>query len=187
MNESIKNLPENMPLTTIVRHSIKAGAEKDFENWVNAIGQKVSTFKGFKGRYVVPPKTEVATNEYIVAFQFENLSDLMTWMYSDERKSALKKLKLFSEKEMQLEHHEGIDYWFTTSGLEAKRPPKWKMAVLTWVAVFPMVLLLLDIYGRLFPSTSLTIKVFFVSITLVGLLTWLLMPYLTKLFKKWLF
>lgn len=108
----------------------------------------------------------------------------MAWMDSDERKSALKKLKLFSEKEMQLEHQEGIDFWFTASDVEAKRPPKWKMAVLTWVAVFPMVILLLEIYGRLFPSFSLTIKVFFVSITLVGLLTWVLMPNLTKLFKN---
>ena len=187
MDESIKNLPENMPLTTVVRHSIKAGAEKDFENWVNAIGQKVSTFKGFKGRYVVPPKIGAATNEYIVVFQFENLSDLMAWMNSDERKSALKMLKLFSEKEMQLEHQEGIDYWFTTSDFEAKRPPKWKMAILTWVVVFPMVLVLLEIFGKLFPSFSPTIKVFFVSISLVGLLTWFFMPYLSKLFKKWLF
>ena len=187
MNESIENLPENMPLTTVVRHTIKSGAKKDFENWVNDIGQKVSAFKGFKGRYVVPPKTGATTNEYIVAFQFENLSDLMAWMDSDERKSALTTLKLFSEKEMELEHQEGIDYWFTTSGFEAKRPPKWKMAILTWVVVFPMVLVLLEIFGRLFPSFSPTIKVFFVSITLVGLLTWFFMPYLSKLFKKWLF
>jgi len=187
MSKSIKNLPENMPLTTVVRHTIKLGSEKDFEHWVNTICEKASTFKGFRGRYVVPPKVGATTNEYIVAFQFENLNDLMTWMNSDERKSALKKLKPFSEKEMQLEYQEGIDFWFTTPETEAKRSPKWKMAILTWVAVFPIVLLLLEVYGRLFPSFSLTIKVLFTTITLVALLTWVLMPNLTNLFKKWLF
>jgi len=182
----ISKLPENMPLTTIVRHTIKLGAEKDFEHWAENIGKKISTFKGFKGKYVVPPKIGTTLNEYIVAFQFDNLNDLMVWMNSEERKSELKKLKLFSEQEMQLEHQEGIDFWFTAPG-EVSRPPKWKMAVLTWIAVFPMVLLLLELFGNLFPTFSLTIKVLFTTITLVALLTWVLMPNLTKLFKRWLY
>ncbi len=182
----INQLPENMPLTTIVRHTIKLGAEKDFEQWSQNIGNIVSAFKGFRGKYVVPPKIGTTSNEYTVAFQFENLETLTAWMDSEERITEVKKLKSFSEKEMQLEYQEGIDFWFTTPG-ETKRPPKWKMAILTWVAVFPMVLILLELYGRLFPTFSLTLKVLFVTVTLVALLTWVLMPNLTKLFKRWLY
>lgn len=181
------SLPENMPLTTIVKHKVKIGAEKDFEQWSRVIGDKVSKFKGFKGRYIVPPKLGNKGNEYIVAFQFENLNTLMLWMESKERKEALKKVKEFSEKEMQLEHQEGIDFWFTTPDFQIKRPPKWKMSILTWLAVFPGVVLLSKFFSFLFPDFSSIFIVLLVTLTLVALLSWVLMPCLTRIFKKWLY
>lgn len=184
----IKNLPENTPLTTIVRHTIKRGAEKNFEQWSKNIGKKVSAFKGFKGKYMVPPKKGSLRNEYTVAFQFENLETLTNWMDSKERKSETQKLKTFSEKKMQLEHQEGIDFLFTRPSTAATKPPKWKMAILTWVAVFPGVVLLSLFYHWVFPTGLNGILItLFVTATLVPLLTWVLMPNLVKLCKGWLF
>jgi antibiotic biosynthesis monooxygenase (ABM) superfamily enzyme len=183
----INNLPQNMPLTTIVRHTIKQGAEKEFEEWFRAIGKKVSAFKGFKGKYLIPPKKGASTNEYTVAFQFENIETLTFWMDSEERKEEVKKLKSFSQKEMELEHQEGIDFWFTNSDEEAKKPPKWKMSLLTWLAVFPGVALLSLLYRAIFPSFPTIALTLFVTLTLVPLLTWVLMPNIVIFFKKWLF
>ncbi|MCL9806976.1 hypothetical protein NAT51_15675 [Flavobacterium amniphilum] len=175
------------PITTIVRHSIKLGAEKDFENWFDKIEKKINLFKGFKGVFIIPPKVNNLSNEYIIAFQFENMENLIEWIDSEERILELKKLNKISQKEMQLDFHNSIGFWFTGVKVEDKKPPKWKMALLTWIAVFPMVIILLEIFSKLFPSFPLALKVFFVTITLVTLLTWVLMPNLTKLFKKWLF
>ena len=38
----------------------------------------------------------------------------------------------------------GLDTWFTLPDMPApvKPPPKWKMALVTWLALFPMVIAL---------------------------------------------
>jgi antibiotic biosynthesis monooxygenase (ABM) superfamily enzyme len=182
-----KDIDINTPITTIVRHNIRLGAEKNFENWVHEIAEKISVFQGFKGVFTIRSKAERESNEYIVVFQFENMNNLIEWMNSKERNLELKKLSKFSKKEMQLDFHDSIGFWFTGDKVEEKKPPKWKMALLTWVAVFPMVLILLDLFSKLLPSFPLALKVLFVTITLVTLLTWFLLPNLTKIFKKWLF
>lgn len=187
MSDIETKLPENMPITTIVRHRIKIGAEKDFERWINDISKIARTYKGFKGRFMIPPKEESSLNLYIIAFQFENLETLTNWMDSEERKLELEKLKVYSEQEMQLEYQEGIDFWFTQPKDQVNRPPKWKMSILTWIAVFPGVVFLSKFFSFMFPDFSSTFIVFFVTLTLVALLTWVLMPNLTRIFKKWLY
>ncbi|CAM1369154.1 antibiotic biosynthesis monooxygenase [Tenacibaculum xiamenense] len=187
MNDTFKKLPQNMPLTTVVKHTIRPGLEEDFEKWLKSIGKKVSKFNGFKGKYVIRPDKNKTKNEYTVAFQFENLETLSLWMNSEERKEAIEKLDSFSLEKMQLKHHEGIDFWFTLPETKQNVPPKWKMATLTWCAVFPGVVILSLLFKGIFPDINSTIITLFVTLALVPLLTWVLMPNLVKLFKFWLF
>ncbi len=112
---------------------------------------------------------------------------MTNWLDSDIRKNELKKLTTFSSKELQIERQEGIDFWFTPPNHEVTKPPKWKMAILTWVAVFPGVVLLSKFFHLLFPSVSSILITGFVTLTLVPMLTWVLMPNLVKLFQAWLF
>ena len=180
-------LPEDMPLTTIARHAIKLGAERDFEQWTSNIGKKAATFKGFQGIFTIPPKKGDVTNEYTTVFQFESMETLDAWMNSEARKTEVKRLGSISEEEMQLEHQEGIDFLFRTSGTPSVSPPKWKMAVVTWAAVFPGVVVLSQLFRGMFPTLNGVVTTLLVTLTLVPLLTWVLMPNLTKLLKKWLF
>jgi antibiotic biosynthesis monooxygenase (ABM) superfamily enzyme len=176
----------NQSITTVVRHFIKADKENEFKKWTKGINEKAQQFDGFEGLQLISPPAK--NLEYIILFKFTSVSALKQWMDSKERKQEISKLKAFSEKEMVIGQVEGIDFWFETAIKKTTgAPPKWKMATLTWVAVFPGVVFLSLFYHWLFPDFNSIITTFLVTLTLVPLLTWLLMPNLVKLFKTWLF
>lgn len=77
----------------------------------------------------------------------------------------------------------GLEAFFQDS---IHRPPRWKMAIVTWLGVFPSVLLwstaLPQFLGALPPFLVVAIVNVFVVVTLA----WAVMPLLTKLFARWL-
>jgi len=172
-------------ITTVVRHFIKSDKRKDFENWTKKISAIAKQFKGFEGLQLIPPPT--GNKEYIILFKFSSIPALEKWMDSEERQKEVIKLKALSEKEMMLGQIEGIDFWFEAPEKKAAAPLKWKMSLLTWLAVFPGVVLLSKLYHGLFPDFPGMLLTLFVTLTLVPLLTWVLMPNIVKLFKGWLF
>ena len=176
----------NTSITTVVRHFIKADKTTEFESWIKGISAKAKQFNGFEGLQLInPPDSQ---NDYLVLFKFANVPALEKWMDSKERKEEIQKLKEISEKEMVLGQVSGIDFWFESPEQKTKgAPPKWKMATLTWLAVFPGVVLLSKLYHFVFPTFPPTVLTLFVTLTLVALLTWVLMPNMVKIFKGWLF
>ena len=173
-------------ITTVVRHFIKKDKLLEFENWTKGINERAKQFKGFQGLTRIPPP--VGSNEYITLFKFSSVDALQKWMDSSERKTEISKLNVLSEKEMILGQTEGIDFWFDApEKKKAIPPPKWKMSILTWLAVFPGVVLLSKFYHGLFPNLPSIILTLFVTLTLVPMLTWMLMPNIVKLFRNWLF
>jgi uncharacterized protein len=68
----------------------------------------------------------------------------------------------------------------------APAPPRWKMALLSWIAVTPAVYafsrLVPSVFGQLSELAALPLVTAFV----VASLSWVLMPLLTRLFRPWL-
>jgi len=177
---------KNSSVATIVRHFIKENKQDEFEHWIKGISVKAKQFEGFEGLQLIPPPK--GNREYISLFKFSSISDLKKWMDSTERQKEIEKLIAFSEKEMILRNIEGIEFWFEAP--EAKitnTPPKWKMSLLTWTAVFPGVVLLSSFYHTLFNNLNPMIHTLLVTLTLVPLLTWVLMPMIIRVFKSWIF
>jgi antibiotic biosynthesis monooxygenase (ABM) superfamily enzyme len=66
-------------------------------------------------------------------------------------------------------------------------PPRWKMAIITWIAIYPIITILLLILGPVIlghlPIPAVTL---ILSVTLVALMTFVVMPVLTRAFRPWL-
>src|SRR4051794_28748841 len=77
----------------------------------------------------------------------------------------------------------GLEAFFRGSG---KAPPRWKMAILTWIGVFPAVLLWASTLPPYLTGLHPTLVGAIVDVFVVATLTWCFMPLLTKLFSKWL-
>ena len=77
----------------------------------------------------------------------------------------------------------GLEAWFRSPG---GPPPRWKMAMVTLLGVYPVSLLIGFILSPQLRKLPLALNLFVVSALIVACLTWLVMPLLTRWFKPWL-
>jgi uncharacterized protein len=66
-------------------------------------------------------------------------------------------------------------------------PPKYKLALLTWTAAYAIITLTLALLGSTMAHWPLALRTLFLSALMVATLTWLVMPGLTRLLRRWLF
>jgi antibiotic biosynthesis monooxygenase (ABM) superfamily enzyme len=68
----------------------------------------------------------------------------------------------------------------------AAAAPRYKIALLTWVAAYALITTFLALLGPTIASWPLAIRTLLLSATMVAALTWVIMPRLTRLFRPWL-
>jgi antibiotic biosynthesis monooxygenase (ABM) superfamily enzyme len=65
-------------------------------------------------------------------------------------------------------------------------PRRHRLALLTWVGAYAVLTPLVAVLGPVMASWPLVLRTFVMSVTMVGTLTWLVMPRLTRVFGGWL-
>ncbi|MCX6230383.1 MAG: hypothetical protein NTZ33_02455 [Bacteroidetes bacterium] len=68
-----------------------------------------------------------------------------------------------------------------------KQAPKWKMAIIVWMAIYPLITFIFLVFGKeilLIPPPFRTLPL---TLVVVPTMVFVLIPFLTKLFNKWLF
>jgi len=66
------------------------------------------------------------------------------------------------------------------------RPPRHKLALLTWAGAYVVITLILELLGPTMAPWPLALRTLVLSALMVAALTWLVIPGLTRLFKDWL-
>jgi antibiotic biosynthesis monooxygenase (ABM) superfamily enzyme len=65
-------------------------------------------------------------------------------------------------------------------------PPRYKIAALTWIGAYGVITLILGVLGDAIASWPLLLRTLLVSVLMVGALTWVVTPTMTRLFRRWL-
>ena len=65
-------------------------------------------------------------------------------------------------------------------------PPRYKLALLTWLGAYALITLILTLLGPVMAAWPLALRTLVLSIAMVVGLTWFVMPRLTRLFGRWL-
>ena len=76
----------------------------------------------------------------------------------------------------------GLEAWFRSP----KSPSRYKMAFLTLCGVYPSSLILSLTIGPVIKNLPLVARAFITSLCMVTLLTWVVMPLIIKISKRWL-
>jgi len=76
----------------------------------------------------------------------------------------------------------GLEAWFRSPG----QPPRYKMALATLCGVFPTALLLSYTVAPLIANWHVLLQQLTFAVCMVSLLTWVVMPFVTKVLKGWL-
>lgn len=174
---------EGGPLTVVVAWRIRRGYEKEFEVWRREISAAALRFPGHMGIDVILPG--ITPGEYVVVFRFDTYAHLRAWQESEIRRDLLKKAEPFREKEPSYRMESGLEYWFAPSGAPAS-PPRWKMAVVTVLGVWPVSLLVPWLLNPLIGRQPVTLQALCIAVGIVILLTWVVMPVLVRILRPWL-
>jgi hypothetical protein len=67
-----------------------------------------------------------------------------------------------------------------------KRPPRYKLFLLTWLAIYPLITGIYLIFGNWLSTLPLLLRTLLLTGLLVYLMTYVVMPKLIKLFHRWL-
>jgi uncharacterized protein len=67
----------------------------------------------------------------------------------------------------------------------APAPARKRLAFLTWLGAYPVITLILVVLGPAMTSWPLALRTFVVSVLMVAVLTWLVMPGLTRVAGRW--
>jgi antibiotic biosynthesis monooxygenase (ABM) superfamily enzyme len=61
-----------------------------------------------------------------------------------------------------------------------------KRTFLTWIAIYPMITILFWLFGDFFMQLALPVRTLVLTLILVPSLSYVVLPFLSKVFTKWL-
>lgn len=177
-------------VTVLVTRRVMPRQAVGFEAAMTGMIDAASAFPGHLGGQLVHPDEPGAANEpllYHVVFAFDTEEHLAAWQDSPERAHGLAQVAPFTLGEQDMRRVSGLDYWFAPSGSTTKAPPpKWRVAVVTWLGIFPTVLVLFLTVAPLLADWPLVPRTMLITALVVILMTWVVAPRLTRWLAGWL-
>ena len=109
------------------------------------------------------------------------------WENSPVRQKLTTEADQFSRYQRQAAT--GLETWFTIPECpQLETPPHWKQAIVTTIGVYIVSTIIIQVLGLLILGWNFFLENILVSALVVGSLTWLVMPLLTRVvFRKWLY
>ncbi|MBC7183974.1 antibiotic biosynthesis monooxygenase [Marinobacter sp. GH_1] len=181
------NQTSNHPITVVISRRVRKGEEFAFEQLSSQMTERAAHFPGYLGAAMFRPSSP-DDPEYRIIFKFRDRETLTAWEESPERAELLEQLEALLAKPSEREVTSGIITWFTLPGQNpVKPPPKWKMTIVSWLALYPAVTLVFVLFGDLLAQIPLLLRTMAVTIVVMLLMSYVLMPRMTRWFAFWLF
>src|SRR5206468_10976631 len=118
--------------------------------------------------------------DYTVVDRFASAEARQTFKQSSSYQKWMERLKVLTEGDPTIEEMGGLAGWFTLPELpQAKPPPKYKMALVTFLGVYLSANILSRVFAYALPGWPPLLLSLVVNAAVVGMLTWVVMPLLT--------
>lgn len=125
--------------------------------------------------------------EYTVLLRSERADDIKAWRKEPRIDELLKQIYSLTGGPAQQVEAIGLEFWIDhAAGKEMSFPPYWKRVALSVVAVYPMLMLLMAISHPLIGHLPQSVQVLVIVVVLSALLTWPILPFLSKRLQPWL-
>jgi uncharacterized protein len=174
------------PVTVVVSRKVKQGREPEYEEWIRRVTEVALKYEGHLGMNVFKPTR--AGDPYVLVYKFDSGVNLDRWIKSQDRLEMVKRAEELAE-ESHVEQTSGLESWFRLPGSTAVLPPpKWKMALVTGTLVYVMAQIIGPaVHYPLDGILPAPVTALITTAIMVSLLTWVVMPRVTKLLAKWLY
>lgn len=189
MNYNSNPLNSNQSVTILITRSPRKSSQREFEQALSDTIDAALEFPGHLGVTVLKPQTE-DNNDYQILVKFASEADYQRWCHSHEAAHWFKIMSRLEEKPPNLEIMTGIETWFAVNSSMPRPmipPPRYKMAIVTWIAIFALIIMINLLFGGFLASLPMLLRSLVLTVGLVGLMTYVVMPRMTRLFSWWLY
>jgi uncharacterized protein len=169
------------------KRTVRPGSEQAFQETLRVFVRQSLDEDSTCGAMMLVPPSDTDSQEFGILRSFPN----------EEARVRFYGSKLFQDWEQRIEslvvgspeskELHGLEAFFQTDSVVARRaPPRWKMAILTWMGVWPAVFVWSSLLQSSIASWPHVLRSGVVTAFVVPTLAWGIMPRLTKFFHKWL-
>jgi uncharacterized protein len=171
------------PVTMVYTWDVTGGREAAFEEWARALSEVASRFPGHLGATWFRP--EDMGSRYYTVVRFSDEERMRAWLSSPERSELIERVHGTATEYRG--YTVGLEAWFNLPGQGGLAPPRWKMALVTFCAIYPLSVLFQRFVTPSTASWPFAVRALLLPAAVVPLLTFLLMPWLTRLISAWLY
>jgi hypothetical protein len=167
-----------------VTRRVRRGCEEQFDKKLLAFVRESIATDGVVGVHILRPAPDNNDREYGVLRSFETEAAAETFYASDVFNRWLLDVEPLVEGEPEYRKLTGLEAFFRSE--RGWMPPRWKMAIVTFLGVLPVALLWSNLLGPMLSNQHWLVRAASINAAVVSTLTWVVMPFLTKLFHSWL-
>jgi uncharacterized protein len=173
--------PIHIAITLRVRKTHVA----EFERALADYASRSLAEPGARGMHCLYPPPGSASTEYGIMRSFASHADRDAFYRTSLFKDWLARVEPMVEGESTRRQLHGLEAWFRDSN--EPMPARWKMALLTWIAVWPVSMLMRAILAPVLgPKVPQVLEAGLVAASVVATLTWVAMPIVVKIAHPWL-
>jgi uncharacterized protein len=175
------------PVTVVVTRRVKEGRQRQYEAWLDLLIKEASHLPGYLGTQVIRPAT-AAGREYTSVFRFDSVANLRAFEASELRRRALAEVGELVEADAVWRQLTGLELWFTPpAGTAVPQPSRFRMALVMIAVVYGLVLSIGQGVALALPTTPPRLRLLLTIVLEVMLMTYVLMPRITRWFARWIY
>src|SRR5437016_5020243 len=172
-----------MPIHIAITRRVRPGCESEFQQALREFLQTSFAHGGVQGASMLTPPPGSDSREYGILRTFASEAERDAFYASPMFKAWEERARTLTEGEPEYRQLHGLEAWFRSPHYP---PPRWKMAVVTFLGVFPLAMILNLTISPMIRSLNFVLSNAVFNACVVSGLTWLVMPVLTWLFGGWL-
>jgi len=184
MNSGAQATAIKGPIHVVITRRVRPGCETQFQEALRQFFRSSFAHDGVLGASMIVPPPGSGSSEFGILRTFASEQDRDAFYASALFQEWQKTVAPLAEDDWTSRQLHGMEAWFRSS---QSAPARWKMALLTWAAVWPATVavraVLQPLLGGALPTVLFAGAV---AAGVVALLTWLLMPWLVQAARSWL-
>lgn len=172
-------------LASVSSWQVKPGHERDFERLGDELMADSARMEGHLSGTVLH---EDGSGEYHMVHSFGSQEDLQRYLVSPQRLDYLKRIEEVADRKGDPQRITGLEGWFLESGAKTiKPPPRWKMWLASFIGAYPLVVVFQWLVAPKLEDVPLLLRAAILPLVLLSLMTYLMMPFVTRVLKRWLY
>ncbi len=172
-----------MPIHIAITRRVRPGCEAEFQKALAEFFQTSFSHSGVMGASMLTPPPGSDSREYGILRTFASEAERDAFYDSPMFKQWEERARTLTDGEPVYRSLHGLEAWFRSPH---NPPPKWKMAVATFLGVFPLAMLLNLTIGSVIREWPFVLRNAAFNACVVVLLSWAVMPVVTRLLHGWL-